>query len=721
MDDEAVVNQLVSSTKNSLVSRPSSGVSSFRIDQQKREVSFKPNLPSIQKSDAISIESVSVQNILDEVELSEVSLRSSRLSDNLSSANLPGKNSAYIIFFILGIGSLLPWNAFITSSTYYQTRFCGTAYENSFESFFSMLYTAAGPIGLCISILFQDHLPIRTLVLYPLIIYFGVFIIITIMVLITSLDADVLFGITLIGIGGCGICAALMSGGLFGLAGLLPVFYTGAIMNGQGVAGLSVSAVSLLIAAATTTERFCNDDDTNTTNDDGDDCSYDSISYGALAFYTSSSVVLMICIILFILLLKLEYVAYFIRLYYKERVEIIKQKLEKQQPNYIQDNNNNNAVASSSSAVKSNNTIETEQMTVDNPLQQTPSYNPELSSRTQTNQSDGSVGSKKSTGEGITGGSGPGYSVVEKYSNKSSVGSRSIYSPDIITALIDDIGKAELQPVALEEGKKNPNGNSRASLTSNSPLPSTNTLTGSTPIASTSTTATTPKNAPNSPNVPKIKYNPDISLSIRQSLHELSRLSFAAPNTKTIVQTSYTEIKDILEQIYIPAYSVFITFCGTLLVYPTIVVLIESETSCNTKYNSIFASILFTVYNLCDFIGRSSALYVSKHYQRYINAKNIWIYSNIRLILPFLLCFTNVSNTRLPILFPYDSIVILLLIFLGLSNGLFANLSMMYGPTLVETEYSALAGTIMVFCLSLGLLIGSCLSFLVLFIVIGSA
>ncbi len=63
MDDEAVVNQLVSSTKNSLVSRPSSGVSSFRIDQQKREVSFKPNLPSIQKSDAISIESVSVQNI----------------------------------------------------------------------------------------------------------------------------------------------------------------------------------------------------------------------------------------------------------------------------------------------------------------------------------------------------------------------------------------------------------------------------------------------------------------------------------------------------------------------------------------------------------------------------------------------------------------------------------------------------------------------------------
>src|SRR3546814_11832157 len=32
-----------------------------------------------------------------------------------------------------GVGTLLPWNAFITAESYYAKRFCGTAYESNFE------------------------------------------------------------------------------------------------------------------------------------------------------------------------------------------------------------------------------------------------------------------------------------------------------------------------------------------------------------------------------------------------------------------------------------------------------------------------------------------------------------------------------------------------------------------------------------------------------------
>ena len=55
-----------------------------------------------------------------------------------SSKTAPEDSLAYFIFFLLGIGSLLPWNAFITASAYYKARFCGTPFFVNFEAFFSV-------------------------------------------------------------------------------------------------------------------------------------------------------------------------------------------------------------------------------------------------------------------------------------------------------------------------------------------------------------------------------------------------------------------------------------------------------------------------------------------------------------------------------------------------------------------------------------------------------
>jgi hypothetical protein len=40
-----------------------------------------------------------------------------------------GAMTAYVIFFILGIGNLLPWNAFITAAGYFHQRFCNTPHK----------------------------------------------------------------------------------------------------------------------------------------------------------------------------------------------------------------------------------------------------------------------------------------------------------------------------------------------------------------------------------------------------------------------------------------------------------------------------------------------------------------------------------------------------------------------------------------------------------------
>ena len=53
----------------------------------------------------------------------------------------PHSTSAlYIIFFMLGVGTLFPWNAFITATTYFAARFCGTARSHDYLSFFGVTF-----------------------------------------------------------------------------------------------------------------------------------------------------------------------------------------------------------------------------------------------------------------------------------------------------------------------------------------------------------------------------------------------------------------------------------------------------------------------------------------------------------------------------------------------------------------------------------------------------
>lgn len=59
------------------------------------------------------------------------------------------------------------------------------------------------------------------------------------------------------------------------------------------------------------------------------------------------------------------------------------------------------------------------------------------------------------------------------------------------------------------------------------------------------------------------------------------------------------------------------------------------------------------------------------------------------------------------------------MVIFALSNGYVASASMIMGPTLTSLNDSSLAGTIMAFSLTLGLLLGTCISFLVVFIARG--
>jgi equilibrative nucleoside transporter 1/2/3 len=82
---------------------------------------------------------------------------------------------------------------------------------------------------------------------------------------------------------------------------MFPPVYTGAIMSGQGLAGLVVSLSSILTtASAPTSVDYCDDAVVE------DNCS-SKISYSALAYFTLATLILLSCIVAFILLRHLPF------------------------------------------------------------------------------------------------------------------------------------------------------------------------------------------------------------------------------------------------------------------------------------------------------------------------------------------------------------------------------------------------------------------------------
>ena len=178
---------------------------------------------------------------------------------------------------------------------------------------------------------------------------------------------------------------------------------------------------------------------------------------------------------------------------------------------------------------------------------------------------------------------------------------------------------------------------------------------------------------------------------------------------------SYEAIWAVFWQLKVPALSVMFTFVVTIAIFPALVVFLQSTERCKSPerfYNDLFVPFLFLLYNLFDFSGRVLASYLPCPF----TAATSWVPSVARVVfIPlFLLC--KVGSSQLPVVFNSDACSILFMILFALSNGYVASCCMMLGAAEVTGKDSPLAGTIMVFCLTLGLCLGACSSFIVVYI-----
>ena len=504
---------------------------------------------------------------------------------------------AYAIMFCQGVGQLFPWNAFITASLYFGERFCTTPFRYDFENYLSISFTASQTIGLAFTILYGSRLSYHDKIVYPLIIYCVLFGLTTTLVLVNNINGNLLFWLTLIGCIGCGTSGAFLNAGFFGLSGIFPQNYTGAMMSGQGLAGLSVALTGLLTqAAGPMPDGYC----AVSTGDKPSECTDYVTNYSAFSYFLIATVVLGLCIVLFFILMKLPFTIFHLR--------------------------------GQGQAKK-------DSVAVEEPLLDAKEFSNDDESE---HESEG------------------GAETTSQSSNSyaSSLGLSGIMKRNEDRSGNDD---APYQDNPINTDRVIPFNESRI-MTSDSDQDNTNT-------------------------------------GIIGDAMGISTLS---------------NIVAVFKIVKVPALTVFGVFAVTLALFPTLTIFLTSTNHCKegaSRFsNDLFVPFFFLLFNFGDFTGRVIAGNSSR---TILTPKNIYWASLARLIFvpAFFLC--NLAGSKLPTVFNNDLWPILFMALFALSSGYTSSCCMMMGPALVDASDAPMAGNIMIFCLTAGLMCGSMLSFLV--------
>nr|XP_056708999.1 equilibrative nucleoside transporter 1 [Euleptes europaea] len=184
--------------------------------------------------------------------------------------------AVWLIFFILGLGTLLPWNFFMTATMYFTSRLGESQNTSSvdrvadvnvtgrgadppptyLQSIFNNVMTISAMLPLliftCLNSFIHQRIPQQVRIVSSLVAIFLVFMVTAILVKV-SMEPLPFFTITMLKIVIINSFGAILQGSLFGLAGLLPASYTTPIMSGQGLAG-TFAALAMICAIASGSE-----------------------------------------------------------------------------------------------------------------------------------------------------------------------------------------------------------------------------------------------------------------------------------------------------------------------------------------------------------------------------------------------------------------------------------------------------------------------------------
>ncbi|XP_047963592.1 equilibrative nucleotide transporter 1 [Salvia hispanica] len=155
---------------------------------------------------------------------------------------------AYIIYFTLGAGYLLPWNAFITAVDYFSFLYP----DASVDRVFAVVYMLLGLASVLIAIAFahKSNAFVRINAGYAL---FLLSLVVVPLMDVWYVEGRVgVYGayyVTVGVVGLCGVADGLVQGGVVGNAGELPERYMQAVVAGTAASGVLVSLLRVLTKA----------------------------------------------------------------------------------------------------------------------------------------------------------------------------------------------------------------------------------------------------------------------------------------------------------------------------------------------------------------------------------------------------------------------------------------------------------------------------------------
>lgn len=215
---------------------------------------------------------------------------------------------AYIIYFTLGLGFLLPWNAFITAVDYFSYIYP----EASVDRIFAVVYMLVCLVFLLL-IIFYSHNSDA----YPRI-NAGLALFVVSMLVVPVLDAVYIkgrvglyagFDVTVAAIGLSGVADALVQGGIIGSAGELPERYMQAVVAGTAASGVLVSFLRILTKAVYPQDAY-------------------GLRKSANLYFAVSIVVMVICIVFYNLAPRLPVMKYYREL----KIQAINEEKEEKGP-----------------------------------------------------------------------------------------------------------------------------------------------------------------------------------------------------------------------------------------------------------------------------------------------------------------------------------------------------------------------------------------------------
>ncbi|TKY67949.1 Equilibrative nucleotide transporter 1 [Spatholobus suberectus] len=158
---------------------------------------------------------------------------------------------AYIVYFTLGLGYLLPWNVFITAVDYFSYLYP----DASVDRIFAVVYMLIGLVGIFLIILYshKSDAYVRINV--------GLALFVVSLLVVPLLDAFYIKGrvglydgfyVTAGAVGLAGVADALVQGSIVGSAGQLPERYMQAVVAGTAASGVLVSVLRIFTKAVYT-------------------------------------------------------------------------------------------------------------------------------------------------------------------------------------------------------------------------------------------------------------------------------------------------------------------------------------------------------------------------------------------------------------------------------------------------------------------------------------